>query len=1117
MPNPFYVALGDHDGSLQEAARRGLEPFRHYLQNSITALKDKEATCSWSALDSAQWRVSVDEQAFRIMPFSELELFPPQPGWYEITRDLEDDAPVDDCFEYDVADPVVIGKGHDRRRIELSDSDVSLRDGRVRVRLGIDLNLDRITWCGYTLAVRSLNVELEDTLRLESGGRYFDAVRQSGNAYRINAALKSGTELLCDGQNLEYRFIRAFDPSCLEGLGVLLRDDGQGYLLFTKKKPKSILAEIRDETPAWLASLGPSHFLSDGESLSDQHWTCDVVKDKGISYLQLTARDQSQKPLCGRLSLLTYPDLSVSCVKIESQEKWIQLIEDEEVLEQAGRSALDSFFDDQARIQDAGSKGAKDEGYRIIKARPDERQLLLGSPKKYDRSIYPASGRLTVKVDTHQLEQQKYAVQNLQARPILEHSALVNLFTHRDQMRWNDVDTSVEADIQWRILKDDGFEGCDRQREFVAKALNTPDFAILDGPPGTGKTTTILELIVQLVRRGQRVLLSASTHAAINNVLERILGDESLSSEVFPLRIGDENRAVGVEELQYERQLESLRNDIGINVSEQLLLDSSNLVCGTTIGILRLFRNRNLALDTGEAPFDVLIVDECSKTTFQEFLVPARYARRWILVGDERQLSPFADREQITANLERLMLGPPRGKSPPTLLDHDVQLACFYLHEFDSRTDKFLIPVSPGVLRALAAELQHREGKSCNQVLLVGLETLGSGQQGAIASIDHVRRDPSLLYSHNLVFVVEALRGTLEDFLPDDMIVLAADWEETSHAFRHRVECVDKHAYKFRGREALSDGFEIHQKVMDRLEKTSWAEEVSWRLEREYWLRFGKGHKGNSVTRQLERLLPKSVQADGRIYTLRNIAFPSVLEALSGSGLEKRRKDEPTTLNQGFTSKEREQRHSTLSHQHRMHPEISRFPREHFYNDDRRNRSLLDGGGLMRNRQWSYDAYPSRSHWLHVHGKVSRNQNEKEVQAVIAALQRFCQWAETQQQVFEAAVLTFYKGQERALREALQKLTGMSKAYSRFCYKGVSVKLATVDFFQGQEADLVLLSMVNNLRDGFMDSPNRLNVSVTRARYQLVIVGDWRYFAQKSPTKELNSLAKACTYEGTHE
>lgn len=42
--------------------------------------------------------------------------------------------------------------------------------------------------------------------------------------------------------------------------------------------------------------------------------------------------------------------------------------------------------------------------------------------------------------------------------------------------------------------------------------------------------------------------------------------------------------------------------------------------------------------------FDYLIIDECSKTTFQEFLVPAMYAKKWILVGDIRQLSLFVER-----------------------------------------------------------------------------------------------------------------------------------------------------------------------------------------------------------------------------------------------------------------------------------------------------------------------------------------------------------------------------------------------------------------------------------------------------------------------------------------
>ncbi len=69
------------------------------------------------------------------------------------------------------------------------------------------------------------------------------------------------------------------------------------------------------------------------------------------------------------------------------------------------------------------------------------------------------------------------------------------------------------------------------------------------------------------------------------------------------------------------------------------------------------------------------------------------------------------------------------------------------------------------------------------------------------------------------------------------------------------------------------------------------------------------------------------------------------------------------------------------------------------------------------------------------------------------------------------------------------------------------IKLATVDFFQGQEADLVFLSMVNTSTVGFMDSPNRLNVGVTRARYQLVVVGKRAYFTI-CPSEELKNLAE---------
>ena len=74
--------------------------------------------------------------------------------------------------------------------------------------------------------------------------------------------------------------------------------------------------------------------------------------------------------------------------------------------------------------------------------------------------------------------------------------------------------------------------------------------------------------------------------------------------------------------------------------------------------------------------------------------------------------------------------------------------------------------------------------------------------------------------------------------------------------------------------------------------------------------------------------------------------------------------------------------------------------------------------------------------------------------------------------------------------------------------QNVYVKLNTIDKFQGQEADLVFLSMVQNKRVGFMDSPNRLNVAITRARFQLVIVGNKNFFAsEQKDSEELKKLA----------
>lgn len=110
------------------------------------------------------------------------------------------------------------------------------------------------------------------------------------------------------------------------------------------------------------------------------------------------------------------------------------------------------------------------------------------------------------------------------------------------------------------------------QQEAVEAALVTEDFLVVEGPPGTGKTRFITEVILQTLQSNPdtRILLSSQTHVALDNALERI---QSQNLNLKLVRIGNHEKvAEGVQMLLVEEQMNHWRQSV-LTASQQFLSD----------------------------------------------------------------------------------------------------------------------------------------------------------------------------------------------------------------------------------------------------------------------------------------------------------------------------------------------------------------------------------------------------------------------------------------------------------------------------------------------------------------------------------------------------------------
>ncbi|KAK3942320.1 regulator of nonsense transcripts 1 [Diplogelasinospora grovesii] len=178
-----------------------------------------------------------------------------------------------------------------------------------------------------------------------------------------------------------------------------------------------------------------------------------------------------------------------------------------------------------------------------------------------------------------------------------------------------------------------------------------------------------------------------------------------------------------------------------------------------------------------------------------------------------------------------------------------------------------------------------------------------------------------------------------------------------------------------------------------------------------------------------------------------------------------------------------------LNVQYRMHPCLSEFPSNMFYEGSLQN-GVTIGERLRRDVDFPWPvADTPMMFWSNLgNEEISASGtsylNRTEASNVEKIVTRFFKAGVKPGDI---GVITPYEGQRSYIVSTMQN-TG---TFKKEMYKEVEV--ASVDAFQGREKDFIVLSCVRSNENqgiGFLSDPRRLNVALTRAKYGLVIIGN---------------------------